>query len=121
MSKKLEVITFNPSRPDFEDYGLTCCKWHPSLMLRPDYHNEVELNFLESGSVTYLFGGDKIHIEAGKFTAFWAAIPHQVIDCSESANFFVATIPLRRFLSDPNTQKAEYDEKLFEQWAIITA
>jgi AraC-like DNA-binding protein len=91
-------ITFDPNRPDFAPYGLTCVHWRPSPMRRPDHHNEIELNYLESGSVTYLFGGRKIVVEAGRLNAFWAAIPHQIIDFGSATAYFVATIPLQCFL-----------------------
>ena len=67
-------------------------------MQRPDHHNEIELNFLETGSVTYLFGGRKTIVDAGRLTVFWAAIPHQVIDYGNETAYYVATIPLPWFL-----------------------
>lgn len=67
-------------------------------MRRPDQHNEIELNFIESGSVTYLLGGNKITLEAGRLTAFWAAIPHQIVDFGQNTTYYVATIPLPWFL-----------------------
>jgi AraC-like DNA-binding protein len=92
------TISFDPNRPDFEPYGLTCVRWQPSPMLRPDHHNEVELNLLESGFVTYLLGGRKVRFEKGRLNVFWAAIPHQIIDFDSSSTYLVATIPLQWFL-----------------------
>jgi len=103
-------------------------------MRRPDHHNEVELNFLESGSVTYLLGGTKTVVEAGKLSAFWAAIPHQIIDFGNETAYYVATIPLQCFLqwrlpesfvqplmqgrlvSEPTSLRADSDAHLFEHW-----
>lgn len=90
--------SFDPNRPDFSEYGLSCVYWQPTLMSRPDHHNEVELNFLKSGSVTYLLGGRKIMVEVGKLSIFWAAIPHQIIDFARDTVYFAATIPLPHFL-----------------------
>ena len=92
------TFSFDPNRPDFAPYGLTCVHWKPSPMRRPDHHNEVELNLLESGFVTYLLGGRKVRIERGRLSAFWAAIPHQIIDYDRASSYFVATIPLPWFL-----------------------
>ena len=92
------MVRFDPSRPDFAPYGLTCVRWVPTLMRRPDRHNEVELNFLESGSLTYLLGGRKVTIESGRLAAFWAAIPHQIIDATGRSGYFVVTLPLAWFL-----------------------
>jgi AraC-like DNA-binding protein len=126
-------MRFDPSRPDFAPYGLTCERWTPSLMRRPDRHNEIELNLLESGSITYLLGGRRVRIEAGRLAVFWAAIPHQVIDARVRSPYFVATLPLAWFLqaglpdrlvqpilhaevvSDPSPDRPR-DAASFEQW-----
>jgi len=103
-------------------------------MLRPDRHNEVELNFLESGWVTYLLGGRKVRIESGQLSAFWAAIPHQIIDYGDEPGYFVATMPLAWFLqcklpdelvhallhgqliSERTAHRARSDAQLFSDW-----
>lgn len=90
--------SFDPARRDFSPYGLSCGYWQASLMARPDYHNEVELNFLAEGSVTYLIGGRKVTVSAGTLCLFWAAIPHQIIHFTGDAPYFVATVPLHAFL-----------------------
>jgi len=128
------MVQFDPNRPDFTPYGFTCVRWSPSPMRRPDHHNEIELNMLHAGWVTYLLGGQKVRIEAGHLSAFWAAIPHQIIDYGEATEYFVATIPLSWFLqcrlperltqplmrgevlSDADTARAGFDTSLFAQW-----
>jgi AraC-like DNA-binding protein len=92
------MARFDPSRPDFAPYGLTVERWTPTLMPRPDRHNEIELNLLERGSVTYLLGGAKVTVEAGRMSVFWAAIPHQIIHVGDETNYYVATVPLAWFL-----------------------
>jgi AraC family transcriptional regulator, melibiose operon regulatory protein len=92
------MISFDQSRPDFSPYGLTCVHWTPTPMPRPDHHSEIELNLLESGWLAYLLGGQKVRIEAGQLSAFWAAIPHQIIGFSPRMRYFVVTIPLANFL-----------------------
>src|SRR3954467_14852731 len=92
------MATFDDSRRDFEPYGFTCQRWTPTRMRRPDRHNEIELNLLQSGSLTYLLGGRKAIVPAGRLAAFWAAIPHQIVEARGTADYFVATIPLARFL-----------------------
>jgi AraC family transcriptional regulator, melibiose operon regulatory protein len=92
------MTSFDPQRPDFAPYGLTCIRWHPSAMPRPDRHNEIELNLLRSGSLTYLLGGRKVCIPARQLSAFWAAIPHQIIDFEDTTEYFVATLPLAWFI-----------------------
>ncbi len=127
------MVSFDPNRPDFAPYGLTCVRWNPTPMRRPDHHNEIEINFLTSGHLTYLLGGRKVRIEANPLAAFWAALPHQIIDFGTEQGYFVATIPLPWFLQcrlpdnlvqpllhgqvlvDP-TPRLTLDLELFTQW-----
>jgi len=128
------MVSFDPSRPDFSPYGFTCVRWNPSPMPRPDHHNEVELNLLESGWVTYLLGGRKVRIDVGRLSAFWAAIPHQIIEFGPYTGYFVVTIPFAWFLQwklpenfvqpmlrggvhcEPPPGRGQLDLDLFTQW-----
>lgn len=103
-------------------------------MRRPDHHNEIELNLLYSGWVTYFLGGRKVRFEVGRLGLFWAAIPHQIIEYAENTEYFVATIPLSWFLQcdlperltqplmqgkvimESETQRASLDGALFTEW-----
>jgi AraC family transcriptional regulator, melibiose operon regulatory protein len=103
-------------------------------MRRADRHNEIELNLLRRGSLTYLMGGNRITIPAGRLAVFWAAIPHQVVSSKDNPEYFVATIPLVWFLQcqfpghfvdavmharvvlDPDTQARHGDLEMFERW-----
>jgi AraC family transcriptional regulator, melibiose operon regulatory protein len=67
-------------------------------MNRPDRHNEIEINLLRSGSVSYLLGGRKVRIPALRLSAFWAALPHQIVSFEAPTEYFVATLPLAWFL-----------------------
>lgn len=134
MAQRLDPVSFDPNRPDFAPYGLTCVHWRPSPMRRPDHHNEVELNFVETGAVTYLLGGRKTVVTAGRLSVFWAAIPHQIIDFGRETSYFVATIPLQNFLQwrlpdhfvqpllqgqlihEPTVERAVSDSQLFGHW-----
>ena len=106
-------------------------------MLRPDHHNEVELNFLKSGNVTYLLGGRKVTVTAAHLSVFWAAVPHQIIDFDDEPSYFVATIPLPWFLqwrlpasivkpllagaliNEPSGRRAVFDAQLFAHWEAV--
>jgi AraC family transcriptional regulator, melibiose operon regulatory protein len=94
----MRMESFDPSRPDFASYGFSCVRWKPTAMLRSDRHNEIELNLLEQGSLTYLMGGRKITIPAGRLAVFWAGIPHQVVAFDNLSEYFVLTLPLVWFL-----------------------
>ncbi|MCF3648817.1 helix-turn-helix domain-containing protein [Synoicihabitans lomoniglobus] len=126
--------SFDPSRATFSPYGLTCVHWQPSPMRRPDQHNEIELNLMLSGSVVYLLGGSQIEITAGHLSAFWAAVPHQILSFSPDVAYYVVTVPLPWFLqwrmpetfaqalmqgrvvSEALGAKQETDRARFAQW-----
>jgi AraC-like DNA-binding protein len=92
-------VSFDPDRPDFMPYGFSCVHWKPSPMRRPDHHNEIELNLLVNGYVTYLLGGRKVRFDSHSLNVFWAAIPHQIVEfAKDETEYFVATIPLAWFL-----------------------
>lgn len=129
------MAKFETERPHFTSYGLSCVQWNPSPMQRPDHHNEIQLNILRRGRVTYMVGGLKIKVKPGHLTAFWAAIPHQIIDYEPDTEYFVATLPLAWFLqcqlpdavvqplmrgeviNEPLADRGEVDTALFVQWA----
>lgn len=92
------MVSFDPTRPNFAPYGFTCELWTPVPMKRADRHNEIELNLLKRGSLTYLLGGNTVTIPAGRLAVFWAAIPHQIIAAQDKAEYYVATLPLAWFL-----------------------
>jgi AraC-like DNA-binding protein len=128
------MAKFDAERPDFTTYGLSCVRWIPAPMRRPDHHNEIQLNLLCRGRVTYLLGAEPVQVKPGHFTAFWAAIPHQIVDYDEESEYFVATLPLAWFLQcklpdafvqtlmrgevveEPSGGRAEFDAAFFRQW-----
>ncbi len=130
------MVSFDPSRRDFAPYGLECKRWQPgpNPMSRPDHHNEVQLDLVQSGSLIYLLGGRMVRIEAGRLSVFWAAIPHQIIEFATDREYFVATIPFEWFLQwrledafvqpllrgevhcDPSPEREQLDRRMFAQW-----
>lgn len=128
------VHRFDHSRPYFKPYGFTCELWKAAPMRRPDRHNEIELNLLKNGSLTYLLGGERITIPQGSLGVFWAAIPHQLIASSGNPEYYVVTLPLAwflqcrlpanlvdrllqgQFLRDPELERFEVDLRLFRIW-----
>lgn len=94
----MPYVSFDPDRPDFTPYGFSCVRWNPSPMRRPDHHNEIELNMIVRGSVSYLLGGRRVQLDTGTLNVFWAAIPHQIVEFARGTEYFVATIPLAWFL-----------------------
>ncbi|MGJ8695283.1 MAG: helix-turn-helix domain-containing protein [Verrucomicrobiaceae bacterium] len=125
---------FDHDRFDFQPYGFTCELWTAAPMRRPDRHNEIELNLLKSGTLTYLFGGKRVSTPSGGLCAFWAAAPHQIIDSSGDPEYYVVTLPLAwflqcrlpkkfvdrllhgEFLSESTVDRLSLDLQLFQTW-----
>lgn len=104
-------------------------------MPRPDRHDEIEINFLDQGRLTYLIGGNRITVESQAVTLFWAAVPHQIIQFEDVTRYYVITIPFGWFLqwglpenlqtelilgnvlsTETDEATATRDKTLFEQW-----
>jgi AraC-like DNA-binding protein len=98
MKARRKTVSFDTSRSDFAPYGLTCTLWAPEGMPRPDRHNEIEVNYLPSGRITYLLGPRLITLEPRRLALFWAAVPHQVLSSDTAAPYYVVTLPLASFL-----------------------
>lgn len=126
--------TFDESRKEFKPYGLTCELWTPSLMERPDRHNEIEINYFPEGTITYLFQKEWATIPAKKLALFWGLMPHQIVHYEGTAPYYVCTIPFSLFLEwklpssfvsrilkgevvhDASDENAMYDDFLLGKW-----
>jgi AraC-like DNA-binding protein len=125
---------FDSDRRDFAPYGFTCEVWEPRQMQRPDRHDEIEINFLDRGTLTYLIGGERVTIQPRRVTAFWAAVPHQIVAFNKVNYYYVVTVPFGwvlqwglpermmtaltqgRMVADSCADRAKLDQRLFEQW-----
>jgi AraC-like DNA-binding protein len=61
-------------------------------------HAEIEMNFLLRGSMTYLIGGRFETVHVDEPTAFWAGVPHRLIEVDPGTAFVHVTVPLPWFL-----------------------
>jgi AraC-like DNA-binding protein len=125
---------FDSKRREFTPYGFTCEIWEPKRMPRPDRHDEVEVNFLNRGNLTYLIGGERVTIQPRRVTAFWAAVPHQIVAFEDVNFYYVVTVPFGwvlqwglpehllssltqgQMVSDTNGSRSIIDSQMFEQW-----
>jgi AraC-like DNA-binding protein len=130
----MALAHFEESRPDLEPYGFTCELWEPHPMPRADRHNELELNFVDAGALTYLLGGRRVTLRPRHLSAFWAATPHQVVRSHDVSFYYVVTIPLAwvlgwglpepfvqtllggAVLEEPSDVAADVDLARFAQW-----
>jgi AraC family transcriptional regulator, melibiose operon regulatory protein len=125
---------FDTRRREFTPYGFTCEIWEPRQMPRPDRHDEIEINFVDRGTLTYLIGGQRVTVQPRRLTAFWAAVPHQIISFSNVNFYYVVTVPFGwvlqwglpehllsaltqgQIVADAEGSRAAVDRLLFEQW-----
>lgn len=106
----------------------------PHLMQLPHCHDDIELNFVETGSLIYLFGEKKVRVETGQLALFWATMPHQLIEFPADTRMYWLHLPLASFLRwqlpaplndailngqllvDRERVNVERDRVLFDQW-----
>ena len=120
---------------EFKFEGFSCLSFAPPfLMPRSHSHNEVELNYLVKGNMSYLHGGQVVTMGPEQLVVFWGTMPHQVISRDEKAQLFIVNIPMPWFLQwrlpaqfsqdivrgtlvqDPIAGRAEVDKTLFQGW-----
>jgi AraC family transcriptional regulator, melibiose operon regulatory protein len=70
----------------------------PEVMQLPHRHNELELNYLERGSVTYLFPGRRVEVPAERLFFFWSGVPHQMTAKASDTLIHWMTLPLAEVL-----------------------
>lgn len=80
---------------DFErfDWGAKVLN-PPRPMGRTHYHAEVEMNFLMSGEVTYLYQGRMQRLGAGRLAMFLGAAPHSLVSVAPGSEMVWLTVPL---------------------------
>ncbi len=61
-------------------------------------HNDIELNFVVDGSITYRFGGNQMVFQTGSIYVFWATIPHFIAQHATGTHFFAVHLPVANFL-----------------------
>ena len=84
---------FDEYKRDIEAYGLSCELWKPHKMAKEERHNELEINFLPNCALTYLIGNREHQVPKGSIVAFWALMPHRVINYIGECPYYVITVP----------------------------
>jgi AraC-like DNA-binding protein len=115
-------------------FGLASGRTRESRWREFHRHNEVELQMIERGSLTYLFAGGRIDREPGTLAVFWGAMPHQLTRVEKGTIANWLTIPLAWFLEwqmpapfsraildgrivlEPDRARAGIDIESFHRW-----
>ena len=143
MEKHTEILDISKiatEREVFEPYGLYCKLFKALVTPGFDRHNEVEINFVVDGTVTYYLQNRLVVVPKFCIIIFWGKFPHRVVEVEEPSAYYVCTIPLSLFLSwglpesfvgrllrgealmyDERQQYAEFDRLLFHKWSADVA
>ena len=97
LESKVEEIFLTP-REQASNFGFAIWKARPRLMSVSHQHNEIEVNFVTAGSLTYIHGGKRVRIDEGEMAVFWAARLHQLVEMPSETYFYGLTVPLSWFL-----------------------
>lgn len=89
----------SPIESEPSSFGLAAWRGRPEAMGAAHRHNDVELNYLERGALSYRFGGRRVDLAADEIGLFWAAWPHQLVAAAGDPLMHWVTVPLGRFLS----------------------
>ena len=65
------------------------------------WHGQVEVNVPFDGDVEYLINNEKVNINQGHITLFWACTPHQLTDTGTCQSMAIFNLPMHLFLSWP--------------------
>ncbi len=78
-----------------EKFGFRAMRQAPPKPMRTGHHhNEIELNFIFSGGVTYLHQGITRRLEPGRMVVFWGAVPHTLVAVERGTDMAWITLPL---------------------------
>jgi AraC-like DNA-binding protein len=76
------------------EFGFRLWNREPALMDASHHHNDIELNFVSSGAVTYLFAGRLVRVRASEVLIFWATAPHRMTEREPGTHMHWVTMPL---------------------------
>lgn len=80
------------------NFGFDIFRREVSVMTAAHRHQELELNVLFRGAMTYLFGGKTLELSKGQVALFWATTPHRLVACEAGTDCGWITLPLASFL-----------------------
>lgn len=74
--------------------------WQPPLnMPAHHWHGHIEVNIPFDDEVEYFYNGTFVTLKPNHITAFWAAIPHSLVNRHQCSKMAVIDIPIHQFLS----------------------
>ncbi|MDC2824638.1 transcriptional regulator MelR [Rodentibacter pneumotropicus] len=96
----LESKTTSPLSLPLEKQSLRVKLWQPPLnMPAHHWHGHIEINIPFDGDIEYFYNGSLITIKENHIAAFWASIPHSLVNRRNCTEMAVIDIPVYQFLS----------------------
>jgi len=86
------------SRCIFHEYDLRIWRGGPTVYRQWHSHNEVELNFIERGGLTYSMAGKRLALRSGELLLFWGITPHWLLQAEPGTRYYWISLPLALFL-----------------------
>jgi AraC family transcriptional regulator, melibiose operon regulatory protein len=68
------------------------------FMSQAHTHGDIELNWIETGQITYETAGREVNVRAGHACVFWGGVPHQLRESDAGLSGVWVTLPLSWFL-----------------------
>lgn len=87
-----------PADVPLEDLGAFVREGVPEAMPGAHAHLEVELNYVRSGWMRYRTATGEVRLEPETLGAFWAALPHQLLEVGPGTVCVWVTLPLAAVL-----------------------
>jgi AraC-like DNA-binding protein/quercetin dioxygenase-like cupin family protein len=87
-------------RFDVQQAQLEFFAWRgePSVMAQSHVHTDVEVNYVESGAITYFAGGQMHTVHPGEVAVFWAGMPHELTLVEAGTVMVWVVVPLAWFI-----------------------
>lgn len=98
MAKSRSTTLSTSLPPHSPSFGLRCWRGAPFPMDLWHRHDDVELNFVVAGELTYLFGRGRVTAYTGDVLVFWAGMPHRLASFAPHTQLVWVTLPLALFL-----------------------
>ncbi|MES2460167.1 MAG: helix-turn-helix domain-containing protein [Armatimonadota bacterium] len=74
--------------------GLAAWTGHSRGMLAAHRHLDLEINYVLSGTMRYLVGGQIVDLPLHRLCLLWGGVPHQMIRSNQAAEAIWVTVPL---------------------------
>lgn len=89
------VVNYGSVEAEYgETPGFKIWRGKPLATMPLHWHDQVEINYAVGGSLTYLLAGSQVRVPPGRFTVFWAGMPHSVVDGTGVEVFHWIYVPL---------------------------